>query len=156
MKRSIHAERVAHRNTLRLLCPDGHAPLTLSLAMTQLILHTHLNIPDSLGLASSEEFSQLLQMIFNRVPNIDNAIISVHCHNDLDKAVENSCIALNCGVRQIECAINGLGARKGNADLEAVVQEVANRENYQTNINTALISKAPNLVTEIKSERVRE
>jgi len=110
---------------------------------------TTINIPDSLGLASPEDFSQLLQMIFNRVPNIDKAVISVHCHNDLNKAVENSCISLNCGVRQIECAINGLGARKGNADLEAIVREVANLENYQIDINTSLISKASNLVKQI-------
>lgn len=110
---------------------------------------TTINIPDSLGLTSPEEFSQLLQMIFNQVPNIDKAVISVHCHNDLGKAVENSIASLNCGVRQIECAINGLGARKGNADLEAVVRQAKNLENYQIDINTSLIAKASNLVTKI-------
>ncbi len=110
---------------------------------------TTINIPDSLGLASPEEFSQLLQMIFNRVPNIEKAVISVHCHDDLGKAVENSITSLNCGVRQIECALNGLGARKGNANLEAVVRQVANLENYQIDLNTSLINKASDLVTEI-------
>lgn len=110
---------------------------------------TTVNIPDSLGLASPEEFSQLLQMIFNRVPNIDKAVISVHCHDDLGKAVENSLVSLNYGVTQIECAINGLGARKGNADLETVIQKIANSENYQIDINTSLISKASDLVTQI-------
>lgn len=112
---------------------------------------TTVNIPDSLGLASPEEFCQLLNMIFNRVPNIDRAVISVHCHNDLGKAVENSIASLNCGVRQIECAINGLGARKGNADLQAVVKQAANLDNYQIDIdiNSSLISKASNLVTQI-------
>jgi 2-isopropylmalate synthase len=110
---------------------------------------TTINIPDSLGLTSPEEFSQLLLMIFNRVPNIDKAVISVHCHNDLGKAVENSIASLNCGVRQIECAINGLGARTGNADLEAVVRKAKNLENYQIDINSSLIAKASNLVTEI-------
>ncbi len=110
---------------------------------------TTINIPDSLGLASPEEFSRLLEMIFNRVANIDKALISVHCHNDLGKAVENSITSLNCGVRQIECAVNGLGARKGNADLEAVVRQIANLENYQIDLNTSLIRKASNLVAEI-------
>ncbi|MGF1672091.1 MAG: 2-isopropylmalate synthase [Rivularia sp. (in: cyanobacteria)] len=110
---------------------------------------TTVNIPDSLGLASSEEFSQLLQMIFNRVPNIDKVVVSVHCHNDLGKAVQNSIISLNYGVRQIECAINGLGARKGNADLQAIVGEAVNLEDYQIDIKTSLISKTSNLVTEI-------
>ncbi|NEU73936.1 2-isopropylmalate synthase [Hassallia byssoidea VB512170] len=110
---------------------------------------TTINIPDSLGLASPSEFSQLLQMIFNRVPNIDQAVVSVHCHDDLGLAVNNSLIALNCGVRQIECAINGLGARKGNADLEDVVTGVLQQGNYQVDINTKLMSKASELVAEI-------
>jgi 2-isopropylmalate synthase len=110
---------------------------------------TTINIPDSLGLASPEEFSQLLQMIFNRVSNIDKAIISVHCHDDLGKAVENSLIALNCGVRQIECAINGLGARKGNADLEDVVMGVFKQGKYQIDVDTSLINQASNLVAQI-------
>jgi len=109
---------------------------------------TTINIPDSLGLASPSEFSQLLQMIFNRVPNIDEAVVSVHCHDDLGLAVKNSLIALNCGVRQIECAINGLGARKGNADLEDVVMGVLQQGNYQVDIDTTLVSKASELVAE--------
>jgi 2-isopropylmalate synthase len=112
---------------------------------------TTINIPDSLGLALPQDFSQLLQMIFNRVPNIDKAVVSVHCHDDLGKAVENSITSLNYGVRQIECAINGLGARKGNADLEALVREVANSENYQIKIdnNSLLISQVSDLVSQI-------
>ena len=110
---------------------------------------TTINIPDSLGLASPKEFSQLMQMIFNRVPNIDEAVVSVHCHDDLGLAVNNSLIALNCGVRQIECAINGLGARKGNADLEDVVMGVLQQGNYQVDIDTTLMSKASELVAEI-------
>ncbi|MDB9320817.1 2-isopropylmalate synthase [Nodularia spumigena CS-591/04] len=108
-----------------------------------------ISIPDSLGLASPAEFSQLLQMIFNRVPNIDQAIVAVHCHNDLGMAVDNSLIALNCGVIQIECAINGLGARKGNADLEKVVTGVLKQGNYQIDIYTLLLTKASELVLQI-------
>lgn len=110
---------------------------------------TTVSIPDSLGLASPEEFSQLLQMIFNRVPNINEVVVSVHCHDDLGMAVDNSLIALSCGVRQIECAINGLGARKGNADFSQVVIEVLKQGNYQLEINTSLISKAAELIFQI-------
>lgn len=103
---------------------------------------TTISIPDSMGIALPEEFTQLIKTIINRVPNIDKAIISVHCHDDLGMAVDNSITALECGVRQIECAINGLGARKGNADLEKVVKQVLKHENYQIGINTSLINKA--------------
>ena len=115
---------------------------------------TTVSIPDSLGLSSPEEFSQLLQMIFNRVPNIDKVIVSVHCHDDLGKAVENSLISLNCGVRQIECAINGLGARKGNADLAAVVKGITNLENYQIDIDNSLIGEVADLVTQITNNEI--
>lgn len=110
---------------------------------------TTISIPDSLGVASPEKFNQLIQTVINRVPNIDKAIISVHCHDDLGLAVDNSIAALGCGARQIECAINGLGARKGNADLEAVVTQVLKDENYQLEINTSLIKQASEMVANI-------
>ncbi len=110
---------------------------------------TTVSIPDSLGLLLPEEFAQLLQRIFNRVPNIDKAIVSVHCHDDLGMAVKNSLIALNCGVRQIECSLNGLGARKGNADLEEIVEGVLEQEDLPIEIETSLIKKASKLVSTI-------
>jgi 2-isopropylmalate synthase len=110
---------------------------------------TTVSIPDSLGLALPEEFGQLIQQIFNSVPNIDKVVISVHCHDDLGLAVENSIRALDYGARQIECSINGLGARKGNADLEKLVMEVLNRDTYEIKINTSLIKKASELVAKI-------
>ncbi len=108
---------------------------------------TTVTIPDSLGLAKPEEFLQLLETIFHRVPNLDKAIVAVHCHDDLGMAVDNSMVGLSCGVRQIECSINGLGARKGNADLEKIVNQLS--EKYPTNIDTSLISQASKLVTQI-------
>ena len=110
---------------------------------------TTVSIPDSLGVASPEEISWLIQYIINRVPNSDRAIFSVHCHDDLGMAVDNSIVALDCGVRQIECAINGLGARKGNANLEAVVMEVLKQKSYQIGINTSLIKSASEVVEKI-------
>jgi 2-isopropylmalate synthase len=108
---------------------------------------TTITIPDSLGLAKPEEFLQLLKTIFHRVSNIDKAIVAVHCHDDLGMALENSMVGLSCGVRQIECSINGLGARKGNADLKELVRRIS--ETYQVNMDTSLISQASELVTQI-------
>jgi 2-isopropylmalate synthase len=114
---------------------------------------TTINIPDSMGLASPAEFADLIQMLFNRVPNIDRAVVSVHCHNDLGMAVDNSIAALNFGTRQIECAINGLGARKGNADLEKIVTQIGGNKNYQPKIEPALISEVSNLVDRITKKK---
>lgn len=110
---------------------------------------TTINIPDSLGLAKPEEFAKLITRVFHLVPNIDKAIISVHCHNDLGLAVDNSIAALDCGVRQIECAINGLGARKGNADLEEIVMAILNSKSYRVEVDNSLIGTASELVSKI-------
>ena len=76
------------------------------------------NIPDTVGYITPWEFHNLILEIKNKVPNIDKAIISVHCHNDLGLAVANSLVAIDAGARQIECAINGIGERAGNTALE--------------------------------------
>jgi len=91
-------------------------------------------------------------MLFNRVPNIDKAVISVHCHNDLGLAVANSLAAVQAGARQIECTINGLGERAGNAALEEVVMALKTRKDYMpfhTDIETELITKASHMVSTI-------
>src|SRR6185312_7789419 len=80
-----------------------------------------INIPDTVGYALPEEFGALIKMLFDRVPNIDKAIISTHCHNDLGLAVANSLAAVVNGARQVECTINGLGERAGNAAMEEIV-----------------------------------
>jgi 2-isopropylmalate synthase len=94
---------------------------------------TTITIADSLGTASPETFAQLLETVIHRVPNLDQATIGVHCHDDLDFALENSLLALEYGIRQIECSINGLGARKGNANLAEVVQAIQQRPPYRVN-----------------------
>ena len=78
---------------------------------------TTINIPDTVGYTPPEHFATIIDAVFNRVPNVDKAIISVHCHNDLGMATANSLTAISHGARQIECAINGLGERAGNAAL---------------------------------------
>ncbi len=81
-----------------------------------------------MGYVVPEEFGATIKRLMNTVPNIDKAIISVHCHNDLGLAVANSLTAVNHGVRQVECTINGLGERAGNASLEEIVMAIRTRQ----------------------------
>jgi 2-isopropylmalate synthase len=111
-----------------------------------------INIPDTVGYAVPEEFAALIAMLFNRVPNIDKAIVSVHCHNDLGLAVANSLAAVGAGARQVECTINGIGERAGNAALEEIVMALRTRHdliNCTTGIETQHIIKASRLVAAI-------
>ena len=109
-----------------------------------------INIPDTVGYSIPEEFAKTITSIKNNVPNIDKAIISAHCHNDLGLAVANALSGLSAGVRQIECTINGIGERAGNAALEEIVMAIKTREDllpYETGIKTELISKASKIVS---------
>ncbi len=111
-----------------------------------------INIPDTVGYAIPEEFAALIEMLFNRVPNVDKAVISVHCHNDLGLAVANSLAALQVGARQVECTINGLGERAGNAALEEIVMALRTRREtlaFDCGIKTEEITKASRLVSGI-------
>ena len=111
-----------------------------------------INIPDTVGYTMPHEYSDLIQYLFNTVPNIDKAIISVHCHNDLGLAVANSLAAVGAGARQVECTINGLGERAGNAAMEEVVMALRTRQDlmpYTTGIATENITKASRLVSAI-------
>ena len=110
------------------------------------------NIPDTVGYTMPNEFGQLIEQLMNRVPNMDKAIISVHCHNDLGLAVANSLAAVNNGARQVECTINGLGERAGNASLEEVVMALRTRQDimpYHCNVVTTEITNASRLVSKI-------
>jgi len=108
------------------------------------------NIPDTVGYTMPEEFSALIGMLRDRVPNIDEAVISVHCHNDLGLAVANSLAAVKAGARQVECTINGLGERAGNAAMEEIVMALRTRSDampYTTGVRTEDIMKASRLVS---------
>lgn len=105
---------------------------------------TTINIPDTVGFAEPDEYAKLIHDIQNNVPNIDKAIISTHCHNDLGLAVANSLAGVKAGARQIECTINGIGERAGNAALEEIVMALKVRQDampYATNIDTTQIIK---------------
>ncbi|MFC1806787.1 2-isopropylmalate synthase [Candidatus Omnitrophota bacterium] len=101
---------------------------------------TTVNIPDTVGYAIPEEFGRLIYNIKRRVPNINNAVISVHCHNDLGLAVSNSLAAVTYGAGQVECTINGIGERAGNASLEEIVMGMKTRKDFFNN-KTGIKSK---------------
>jgi 2-isopropylmalate synthase len=113
---------------------------------------TTINLPDTVGYTTPFEYAELIKMVRNRVPNIDKAIISVHCHNDLGLAVANSLAAVGAGARQVECTINGLGERAGNAALEEIVMAIKTRNDilpFTTNVDTTQITRASKLVSTI-------
>jgi 2-isopropylmalate synthase len=114
---------------------------------------TTINIPDTVGYAVPEQFGQLIRNIVNRVPKIDRVTLSVHCHNDLGLAVANSLIAIENGARQVECNINGLGERAGNAALEEIALALLIREDYyhqyKTDINLRELYKTSRLVSNL-------
>jgi 2-isopropylmalate synthase len=113
---------------------------------------TTVNIPDTVGYAIPDEFGGLIQGILANVPNIDKAVISVHCHNDLGLAVANSLEAVRRGARQVECTINGIGERAGNASLEEIVMALKTRKDLlslRTGIDSRQIYKTSRLVSEL-------
>lgn len=113
---------------------------------------TTVNIPDTVGYAIPDEFGALIATLFKRVPNIKNTTISVHCHNDLGLAVANSLAAVKAGAGQVECTINGIGERAGNAALEEIVMALATRQDLfgkATGINTKEIYRSSRIVCDV-------
>ena len=111
-----------------------------------------INIPDTVGYNVPDQFAHTIHSLIERVPNADKAIFSVHCHNDLGLAVANSLAAVLAGARQVECTINGLGERAGNASLEEIVMTVRTRHDVfqlETGIDTTQIVPASRLVANI-------
>src|SRR5437660_10986923 len=115
---------------------------------------TTINIPDTVGYTVPEEYFGLIKMLRERVPNADMARFSAHCHNDLGLAVANSLAGVRAGIRQIECTINGIGERAGNASLEEVVMALKVRNDvlpYWTKIDTTMLTRASKLVSAVTS-----
>lgn len=113
---------------------------------------TTVNIPDTVGYAIPYEFAEIICALKARVPNIDKAVLSVHCHNDLGLAVANSLAAVRAGVDQVECTINGIGERAGNAALEEVVMTLDTRKDIfgvTTGINTKEIYRSSRMVSDV-------
>ncbi len=110
------------------------------------------NIPDTVGYATPQEFGQLIRTIRQKVTNSDRAVISVHCHNDLGVAVANSLAAIVEGAGQVECTVNGIGERAGNASMEEIVMGLRTRKDFyqaDTQVRTEEIAKASRLVSKI-------
>jgi 2-isopropylmalate synthase len=113
---------------------------------------TTINIPDTVGYNVPQQFARTIEQLIERVPNADKAVFSVHCHNDLGLAVANSLAAVLAGARQVECTINGLGERAGNASLEEIVMAVRTRQDIfpcDTELDTTQIMNNSRLVSNI-------
>jgi 2-isopropylmalate synthase len=119
---------------------------------------TVINIPDTVGYATPAEFGAFIKGIRDNVKNIDKVIISVHCHNDLGLAVANSLAAIENGARQVECTVNGLGERAGNAALEELVMALRTRKDfygYETNIVTEQIYRSSTLISSVTGVHIQ-
>jgi 2-isopropylmalate synthase len=119
---------------------------------------TTVNVPDTVGYAIPDEFGELIRYIMANVPNISQAVVSVHCHNDLGLAVANSVAAIRNGARQVECTINGIGERAGNASMEEIVMALRTRRHLfqaDTGIVTEKLYPASKLITSITGVSVQ-
>jgi 2-isopropylmalate synthase len=119
---------------------------------------TTVNLPDTVGYAVPDELREFFAEIIGRVPNSDRAVFSTHCHNDLGLAVANSLAALQGGVRQIECAINGIGERAGNASLEELVMAMRVRPDrlpYDTGVYAPALFETSQLLSTLTCEPVQ-
>ena len=119
---------------------------------------TTVNLPDTVGYATPEDHREFFASIIGRVPNAHKAVFSAHCHNDLGLAVANTLAAIQGGVRQVECAVNGIGERAGNASLEEIVMALRVRQDvlpYDTGIRSEGLFSASQLLSQITSEPVQ-
>ena len=117
-----------------------------------------INIPDTVGYTVPSEYYELVSMLRERVPNIDRARLSTHCHNDLGLAVANSLAAVRAGARQVECTVNGIGERAGNAALEEIVMALRTRRDampFTTGVRTEMITRASRLVATVTGMSVQ-
>ncbi len=119
---------------------------------------TTINLPDTVGYATPDEIREFFSEIVGRVPNAPRAVFSAHCHNDLGLAVANSLAAIQGGVRQVECAINGIGERAGNASLEELVMALRVRQDrlpYDTQIRSEALFATSQLLSQVTAEPVQ-
>jgi 2-isopropylmalate synthase len=117
-----------------------------------------INIPDTVGYGIPMEFGDMVGRLISEVPNSNKAIFSVHCHNDLGLAVANSLSAVMHGVRQVECTVNGIGERAGNASIEEIVMALKTREDFfrmKTGVNTEEIYRSSRLVSRLTGMQVQ-
>lgn len=149
-----HAKK--YTDDVEFSCEDaGRTPIDNLCRMVEAAINagaTTVNIPDTVGYTLPSEFGGIINTLFNRVPNIDKAVISVHCHDDLGLSVANSIAAVQHGARQIECTINGIGERAGNCSLEEVAMILDTRKDItglRTNIRPTEIHRTSQLVSQL-------
>lgn len=160
VKAVAHAR--SYTDDVEFSCEDaGRTPIDNLCRMVEAAIRagaTTINLPDTVGYTLPAEFSSIIASVMNRVPNIDQAVVSVHCHNDLGMATANSLSALQAGARQIECCMNGLGERAGNCSLEEVAMAIKLRSKYlgglRTNIVSQNIARTSALVSKLCHEPV--
>lgn len=119
---------------------------------------TTINLPDTVGYSTPDEIADFFRTVITRVPNADKAIFSAHCHDDLGLAVANSLAAIGAGVRQVECTINGIGERAGNASLEEIVMITkvrSDRVPLETSIDTRALFETSQMLSEITGQYVQ-
>ncbi|QYK01759.1 2-isopropylmalate synthase [Shewanella psychrotolerans] len=155
---AVGAVKYARRFTddVEFSCEDaGRTPIDNLCRMVEAAIKAGaktINIPDTVGYTIPSEFGSIIESLFNRVPNIDQAVISVHCHDDLGLSVANSITAVQHGARQIECTVNGIGERAGNCSLEEIAMILATRKGVlglETGINAKEIHRTSNLVSQL-------
>ena len=155
---AVHAVTRARRYTddVEFSCEDaGRTPIDNLCRVVEAAIKAGartINIPDTVGYTIPSQFGGIIETLFNRVPNIDQAVISVHCHNDLGLSVANSIAAVQAGARQIECTVNGIGERAGNCSLEEIAMITRTRAdllNVHTNIHHQDIYRTSQLVSQL-------
>ncbi len=158
VKQAVHAVKRARNYTddVEFSCEDaGRSDVDFLCRIIEAAIDAGagtINIPDTVGYAIPQQFGATIKTLIERIPNADKAIFSVHCHNDLGLAVANSLAAVNSGARQVECTINGLGERAGNASLEEIVMAVRTRSDLfavETRLDTKQIVPCSKLVSTI-------
>lgn len=158
VEQAIHAVKKARQYTdnVEFSCEDaGRSEIDFLCRIIEAAIDAGagtINIPDTVGYAIPQQFGETIRTLLERIPNADKAVFSVHCHNDLGLAVANSLAAVSAGARQVECTINGLGERAGNASLEEIVMAVRTRQDIfdvDTQIDTTGIVPASRLVSTV-------
>ncbi|MFT8209699.1 MAG: 2-isopropylmalate synthase [Symbiopectobacterium sp.] len=158
IEKAVHSVKRARNYTddVEFSCEDaGRTPIDNLCRIVEAAINagaTTINIPDTVGYTTPYQFGGIISTLYDRVPNIDKAIISVHCHDDLGMSVANSITAVQAGARQVEGTMNGLGERAGNTALEEVIMAIKTRQdllNVHTNINHQEIYRTSQLVSQI-------
>jgi 2-isopropylmalate synthase len=158
VEQAVHAVRRARRYTdnVEFSAEDaGRSEIDFLCRIFEAVIEAGartLNVPDTVGYAMPHQFGEMIRHLRERIPNSDKAVFSVHCHNDLGLAVANSLSAVSNGARQVECTINGLGERAGNASLEEIVMAVKTRQDVfscHSGLDTTQIVSCSKLVSNI-------